>query len=82
MSSEGQIMLGRAEGAPSEEPAPAGVPGAVHTEWIQIEYVYPTPGFEPDFPAPRSIAMMAAEQKQFLASIEEPLVDIELPADG
>ena len=37
--------------------------------------------FEADFAEPRSIEVLAEEHRRFLASITEPLEDVELPPD-
>lgn len=37
--------------------------------------------FEADFAEPRSIEILAEEHRRFLATITEPLEDVELPPD-
>lgn len=63
------------EGQPSEVTA-----GKTYTAHAIVQFVViPKLVFEAEFAEPRTIQQLAAEQREFLASIEAPLEDVELP---
>lgn len=77
-SPESSLVRG---GVPVPEPTDIAAPDALSTTWVTIQFFPPAPGFEPDFDEPRTVESLAAERRRFVASVDEPLLDIELPPD-
>lgn len=59
---------------------PRVIPGIARTTWLSIAFARGI-AMPADFEEPGSIEKLALEQKCFLASVQEPLEDVELPAD-